>query len=652
MKINYKIILVVFQLFYFQVLSHAQITLSGLFNNNMVLQRNIEIPIWGMASPQSTVITELDTVRITTKADGTGKWIAYIPKFNAGGPYKLKVYEKSKPHVSIEFQGILIGDVWLASGQSNMEWQVKDAMDAHNEISHADFPEIRFFNVEHDKKLTPQSDISSGKWQVCDSINVEHFSAVAYYFARKMHKDQKVPIGIIQSTWGGTPVESWTSRDMLLTSSLTKLKVLDNDSLTPDDFVNDSLNLIRFWDIVYNPKNNADKILSKPEYDDSDWQEIEMPKVISDFGIGAYEGMIWFRKKITLPESFIAKDLIINLGHPEMNYSLYINGTEICKTIWNANSTHTYNIPADLIANRELTLSVRIAMLWGGGGFNPPSDSIYVSNGASKIVLAGTWLYKKDFEPVIPKICNYHYYPSFLFNAMINPLIPYGIKGFIWYQGEANDSVAYNYRTLFPMLINDWRQRWKQGNIPFIFVQLAYFKKVQVLPTESEWAELREAQTLTLSLPNTGMACIIDIGDANTIHPLNKQEVGRRLALIANKLTNEPKAIASGPVYKNYKINGNSIIIDFENTGLGLSTNDGKDVTGFAIAGNDKQFYWANAYIEGNNIVVHSDKVIEPEAVRYAWADNPVCNLINSEGLPAMPFRTDAWKGITQKENE
>jgi sialate O-acetylesterase len=183
-------------------------------------------------------------------------------------------------------------------------------------------------------------------------------------------------------------------------------------------------------------------------------------------------------------------------------------------------------------------------------------------------------------------------------------------------------------------------------------VQLANFKKVQVLPTESEWAELREAQALTLSLPNTGMACIIDIGDANTIHPLNKQEVGRRLALIANKLTNESKAIASGPVYKNYKINGNSIIIDFENTGLGLSTNDGKDVTGFAIAGNDKQFYWANAYIEGNNIVVHSDKVIEPEAVRYAWADNPVCNLINSEGLPAMPFRTDAWKGITQKENE
>jgi sialate O-acetylesterase len=263
--------------------------------------------------------------------------------------------------------------------------------------------------------------------------------------------------------------------------------------------------------------------------------------------------------------------------------------------------------------------------------------------------LAGKWLYKKDLETAFPKILNYQYYPTVLFNAMINPLIPYGIKGFIWYQGESNAWAAYNYRKLFPMLITDWRQRWQQGDCPFLFVQLANYMKTKPLPAESEWAELREAQTLTLSLPNTGMACIIDIGEGNDIHPKNKQEVGRRLALIANKQVYKQNVIASGPVYTNFQKAGNRVRINFINTGSGLSTKDGKEVTGFAIAGKDKKFYWAKASIEGNQVIVYSDKVAEPEAVRYAWADNPECNLINSEKLPAIPFRTDKWKGITQK---
>jgi sialate O-acetylesterase len=234
-------------------------------------------------------------------------------------------------------------------------------------------------------------------------------------------------------------------------------------------------------------------------------------------------------------------------------------------------------------------------------------------------------------------------------NGVINPLIPYDIKGFLWYQGEANDTEAYNYRKLFPMLITDWRQRWKQGNLPFLYVQLANYKKRHLSPSESEWAELREAQSLTLSQPNTGMTCIIDIGEADNIHPMNKQEVGRRLALLANKMLYHQDCIASGPLYKGYRKDGNRIRISFTNTGSGLSTKDGKEVTGFAIAGNDKRFHWATAIIEGNEVVVYSDKVPEPEAVRYAWTDNPVCNLVNSERLPAIPFRTDNWKGITQK---
>jgi sialate O-acetylesterase len=373
-----------------------------------------------------------------------------------------------------------------------------------------------------------------------------------------------------------------------------------------------------------------------------------MPNVLKDFGIGNYEGMVWLRKKISLPESFKGKELTINLGHPEMNYSLYFNGKEICKNVWYGNATHSYTILTDLVQPGENTIAMRIAMLWGGGGLNPGND-IFITDGSSKITLAGDWLYKKDLEPAIPKMPNYQGNPAVLFNSMINPLIPYGIKGFLWYQGESNAEDAYNYRKLFPMLITNWRQHWQQGDLPFLYVQLANYMQRKPLPSESEWAELRETQTLTLSLPNTGMACTIDIGDAGSVHPLNKQEVGRRLALIANKMVyKQDGIIILGPMYRSYKKEGNRIRISFTEIGSGLSTSDGKDVTGFAIAGNDKQFHWAKAVIEGNEVVVYSDEVAEPVAVRYAWADNPECNLINSEGLPAVPFRTDDWKGITQ----
>ncbi|WP_243751642.1 sialate O-acetylesterase [Niastella caeni] len=612
----------------------------------MVLQRSIKIPVWGNSRPGAVVVAKLGNVQATAKADQQGKWQLTFPVFKEGGPYVLEIVESGKPGSKIKLKGILIGDVWLASGQSNMEWQVQQAKDAEKEMANANYPKIRFLVVEHSKLVKPQTDILAGKWKVCDAVNVKDFSAVAYYFARKIHHDQKVPVGIIQSTWGGTPIEAWTSREMLLTSPITKAKTLSADTLTVDreDFVQDSLNGIRFWDIVYNPQNNADKIVSATEYNDADWTTIDMPKVLKDFGIGYYEGMVWLRKKITLPASFHQKDITISLGHPEMNYSLYFNGQEICKNVWYGNPTHSYTIPASLVQRGENTIAVRIAMLWGGGGLNQPAEDIYITDGASTISLAGKWLYNKDVETALPKMLNYQYYPAVLFNTMINPVIPYGIKGFIWYQGEANAGAAYDYRKLFPMLIADWRKRWQQGNLPFLYVQLANYMKTKPLPSESEWAELREAQTLTLSQPNTGMACTIDIGEGNDIHPKNKQEVGRRLALIANKMVYKQECIASGPSFKSFRENGSRIRISFANTGSGLSTKEGKEVTGFAIAGKDKQFYWAKAIIEGNEVVVYSDKVTEPVAVRYAWADNPECNLVNSEGLPAIPFRTDEWR--------
>lgn len=649
MRIRIQAWFIFFMLFFFIQEGHAQIKLPKVFGDSMVLQRGIKIPVWGSAAPGQHIIAALGKFRATVIADHAGQWKLHFPILKAGGPYELKISETGKPNTEIKLKGILIGDVWLASGQSNMEWSVQQSQDAAREIANADFSQIRFLQVGHDKKLTPQSDILNGKWKVCNPSNVQQFSAVAYYFARKIHKDQHVPIGIIQSTWGGTPIESWTSREQLLTSPITKSSMLANDNLSEQSFVNDSLNLIRFWDIVYHPQNNTDKIIPATRYDDSGWPTVEMPGLIKDFGIGSYEGMVWMRKKITLPESFFGKDLTLHLGHPEMNYSMYFNGEEICKTIWNSDPKQSYTIPAKLIRKGENTISLRIAMLWGGGGLNPPAEGINITDGTVKVSLAGNWRYQKDLEPGLPKIKNYQNYPSLLFNAMINPVIPFGIKGFLWYQGEANEAEAYNYRKLFPMLIDDWRKRWKQGDLPFLYVQLTNFKKTKPLPSESEWAELREAQTLTLSQPNTGMACIIDIGEADNIHPKNKQEVGRRLALNANKLVYKQNVTASGPLYKSYRKEANRIYIGFANASAGLRTKDTKEITGFSIAGDDHRFYWAKATIKGKYVVVYADQVQDPQAVRYAWADNPECNLINAEGLPAIPFRTDNWKGITQK---
>lgn len=649
MRIQIQAWFIFFMLFFFIQEGHAQITLPKVFGDSMVLQRGIKIPVWGSASPGQHIIAALGKFRATAIADHAGQWKLHFPILKAGGPYAFSISETGKPNTEIKLKGILIGDVWLASGQSNMEWSVQQSQDAASEIANADFSQIRFLQVAHDKKITPQSDILNEKWKVCNPSNVPQFSAVAYYFARKIHKDQHVPIGIIQSTWGGTPIESWTSREQLLTSPITKANIAANDTLSEQSFVNDSLNLTRFWDIVYHPQNNTDKTIPATRYDDSGWPTVEIPRLIKDFGIGPYEGMIWLRKKVILPESFFGKDLTLHLGHPEMNYSMYFNGEEICKTIWNSNPKQSYIIPAKLIRKGENTVSLRIAMLWGGGGLNPPAEGINITDGAVKVSLAGKWRYQKDLEPGLPKIKNYHYYPSLLFNAMINPIIPFGIKGFLWYQGEANEAEAYNYRKLFPMLIDDWRKRWKQGDLPFLYVQLANFKKRKPVPSESEWAELREAQTLTLSQANTGMACIIDIGEADNIHPINKQEVGRRLALNANKLVYKQNVTASGPLYKSYRKEKNRIYISFANASAGLRTKDAKEITGFSIAGNDQQFYWAKATIKGKYVVVYADQVRDPQAVRYAWADNPECNLINFEGLPAIPFRTDNWKGITQK---
>ena len=347
MKLQVRIsLLFVTTLLFSQTFTWAQISLPKVFGDSMVLQRGINIPVWGNSTPGALIIAKLGNRQVTAKANKEGKWQLKFPVFKAGGPYELQIVESGKPNSRISLKGILIGDVWVASGQSNMEWQVQQEKDASKEIATADFPNIRFLVVKQDKQLKPQPDIRGGKWEICDSSNVKEWSAVAYHFARKIHKDENIPIGIIQSTWGGTPVEAWTSRDMLLTSPITRSKTLSNDTLRFDqvNFLTDSLNWVHIWDIVYNPKNNADKIIPATEYSEADWTTVEMPNVIKDFGIGYYEGMVWLRKKVTLPDSLGQNDLTINL---DTDKTLVINsGVEGPALITTSNDQDLHINPA------------------------------------------------------------------------------------------------------------------------------------------------------------------------------------------------------------------------------------------------------------------------------------------------------------------
>jgi sialate O-acetylesterase len=623
----------------------AQVRLPKVFSDHMVLQRQQPIPFWGTATAGKQVTVKIAGKRYRTAADKDGKWKLQTASMKPGGPHNVSIYEDSDTLKAITFKNVLIGDVWFASGQSNMEWQVSQSRDASKEVRDAKYHDIRFFIVPHAKQVHPQDTLPGGSWVSMDTAGVKTASAVACFFARDLHEDLKVPIGIVQSTWGGTPVEAWTSREQLLASEKSKSRVRVNDTISPLHFIKDSLDLVRFWDVVYKPATTVASAVSGSGYDDANWPKVTMPRTMKDMEMSGYEGIVWLRKEIEVSQALAQrKALHIELGRPEMNYTLYVNGQEIAKTVWNANLSHKYNIPEGLLKSGKNIISVRIAFLWGGGGFNPSPEGMYIGDEQQQISIAGEWKYQKNLEPAIPVIRNYHRYPTYLFNAMINPLIPYGLKGFIWYQGEDNASSALEYRSLFPMLIKDWRSRWGQGNIPFLYVQLANYMQRKAEPSESDWATLREAQTLTLREPNTGMAVITDIGEADDIHPKNKQEVGRRLALIAKKQVYKQHIEAQSPIYYSHKVRGKEVTIKFKETGSGLKTRDGEEVKGFAIAGQDGKFAWAKARIKGNTVIVSAEKVFSPAAVRYAWADNPESNLVNSAGLPVVPFRTDMPK--------
>jgi sialate O-acetylesterase len=635
------------------------IKLITVFSDNMVLQRDLILPVWGTAAPGGMVKVEINQQSKRAKADDNGKWAVTLDKMTAGGPYQLSVIGED----TIVYHNVMVGEVWICSGQSNMEMPLAGSWGKVNnyeeEIAAADYPDIRLFQVKHTTSNLPLDTINCPGWVECSPATLPEFSSVAYFFGREVYKKLQIPVGLIHTSWGGTPAEAWTSAEALKTMPDFAGEVeavqsaLKEKPKTMEEFQAE----LKAWEDQIRPGDagfvNGDPVWSDPKLNVSDWKTMTIPTRWENAGYPNLDGIMWFRKEINLPAAMAGKPCDLHLGPINDIDITWFNGVQV-GSLSDASQPRDYHIPGSLVKAGKNVIVVNVEDIGYSGGLWGRANQMYIENKkGNKIPLDGDWLCKIGFDTKVlgpkPQSPQDPHRPTVLFNAMLHPLIPYSIRGAIWYQGESNAGKAYQYRTLFPMMIKDWRRRWQENDFYFLFVQLANFKPLQTEPQDDDWAELREAQLLTLSLPNTGMAVTIDIGDADDIHPKNKQEVGRRLALNALHLAYGQDVSYSGPIYKSMTIEGNKIRLTFDHVDGGLQAKNGETLTGFAIAAEDKKFVWADAEIDGQTILVSHAGMEKPVAVRYAWASNPLGNLFNNSGLPASPFRTDNWPGITQK---
>ncbi|MBN1782693.1 9-O-acetylesterase [bacterium] len=638
-----------------QIQSTSMVRIPNLFSDHMVLQQNQPIPVWGTAGPGETVTVRLGYQKNETRADGSGSWSLELPAMKAGGPFEMVVLGRNV----IRLQDIYIGEVWICSGQSNMEMQLMQVRDAELEIENSHYPEIRLLTVGHNVSYRPVPDIATEGWKICSPRTSGEFSAVGYFFGRMLHEQLRIPVGLIQSAWGGTVAEAWMSRQALQQFSEFDAFFQQMDSLSQapsyQEIQNTQEQALQQWVDTVNGLDQGRPAdghgWEDPAMMVDEWKTAELPGLWENSDIGDYDGIVWYRKVVEIPDSMDRESWMLNLGVIDDIDETWVNGVPV-GGMQIYNRKREYPIPAHVIHPGINVIAVRVTDHHGGGGFwGNPEDMALKSGEDVRLPLAGKWRYRvgipaKDLPPVPREVVGMENDPTGLFNAMIHPLVPYGIRGVIWYQGESNAGRAWQYRTLFPALIRDWRMQWKQ-DFPFLFVQLANYMAVRPAPSESDWAELREAQAMALSVPETGMAVIIDIGEAEDIHPKNKQDVGKRLALNALARVYDEDVVYSGPVYRSMDTEGGKIRLFFDHVHKGLLAKGGR-LTGFAIAGEDRKFVWADAEImDDGSILVSGVSVPKPVAVRYGWANNPECNLYNRDGLPASPFRTDDWPGMT-----
>lgn len=625
----------------------GQFKLPRLVSDGMVLQRNANIKIWGYdAEGQSVTIYFLDKV-YNCVTGSNGKWEIMINNLEAGGPYTMKVEGSDTATI----KDILVGDVWACTGQSNMQVPVSRIRVIYeDEFKNVRNPYIRQFIVPEKYEFkAPMEDIESGEWKAVDPESVLDFSGVGYFFAKALYEKYNVPIGLVRTAIGGSSIEAWLSEEIL--KDFPKYMKMA-ETFKDDDYFNkvrkDGQESCEKWckSVDENDKglSNPEKPWYDPSCDASDWDTINLPACFRNEKIGALKGSVWFRKEVDVPKAMLGKPAMILLGTITDSDYVYINGKLVGTTGYQY-PPRRYNIPENLLQDGKNTIIIRVISNNGNGEFTEDKPC-EITIGDQKIDLKGSWKYRIGValeKPMPPSI----YFPSVplcLYNAILYPTTSYAIKGAIWYQGESNIGRAKEYKDMFVRLLSDWRKKWNQGDFPFLYVQLPNLNRAKEEPDESALAEFREMQLQTLDITkNTGMAVTIDVGEWNDLHPLNKKDVGERLALAARKVAyGEEGLVYSGPIYKEMRTEGNKIIISFTNVGSGLAIKGNGDLQQFAICGEDKKFVWAKAEIKDNEVMVWNDDIDKPIAVRYAWADNPEgCNLYNKEGLPASPFRTD-----------
>ncbi len=621
----------------------SQLILPRLISNGMVLQRAATVRIWGWADPGETVTVDFISQKYKTLAGDDGCWEVFLKDLEAGGPYDMEI----KASATIVVRDILVGEVWVCSGQSNIELMMERVKDQYPEdIINCSYPEIRHFSVVQRYDFNKSySDFSDGCWEAACPETIRRFSAVGYFFAKAIHEKYNVPVGFIKAAIGGSPIESWISEEALAPhpeAIRTLLPYKDEEYvkkvLTIDEKITGS------WQGSLN-RNDAGLTDKEPWYaeniDTSDWTIMELPANFYDEGLESFNGVIWFRKEIEVPEEMLSTPVRLWLGRIVDSDQAYVNGQFVGETAYQY-PPRKYDVPQGLLRKGKNVIAVRVICNNGSGEFISDKTYKLIAPDCS-VELTGQWKYKVGaFCGPQPETTFVQWQPTGLFNGMLAPVTKYAVRGAVWYQGEANTSKPQEYHGLMRTLVKDWRKRWNQDSLPFVIVQLPNYGVQDKQPSESQWAELREAQLDALCMQDTAVTVNIDLGEWNDLHPLRKKDVGERVALAAGKIAYGEGLVASGPVYRDMEVIGSKIAISFLNTGSGLSTRDGLELRHFAISGKDSGFVWANAKIDGNRVIVWAEGITEPVAVRYAWADNPeTANLINMEGLPAAPFRTD-----------
>ena len=643
---------ILFSLFFILVVlqSSAQLRLPAIFSDHMILQRNKPVKIWGTSRSGEIIRVSLGQVSGEARADQAGHWMITLQSFAAGGPYILNIKSAGETKV---FADILFGEVWLCSGQSNMEFRVRQANNAGFEIHRAKNPLIRQLNIPHKLSLYPETFIDSTQWVISSPQTTGEFTAVGFFFAKDIYERLHVPVGLIYDNWGGSQVESWISQEAMLGSDELK----DYARQMPKTWETNEMRIeSQFSDTL--KKRNGGKMpdtdlrdILKPDYSFSGWMNSSAPGAWDWIGLPGYRGEGFMVKEIWLDSIQAAQPSVISLGENDNRFSWYVNGKLLPHTsdkyFTSALAPQTWKTGKNILL---LEIGSQPVPDWIGMGLRGNNDLIFLDLDGERILLADS---KWKMLPALDKAHHFMRWMNsegaIIYNAMLHPVIPFGIRGVLWYQGEANTSRAFEYRKTFPLMIESWRKEWKD-DFQFLFVQLADFGSNESSNTGSDWAELREAQNLALRLPGTGMTVTTDIGDPKDIHPKNKQDVGRRLAAIAlNEVYGFPQT-SHGPVYDSVTFANSNAILYFKSIGKGLLARDKNGyLRGFEIAGSDRKFYYAQAFIRGNSIEVRSDSVAHPVAVRYGWSNAPEdINLYNIDGFPASPFRTDHWPGVTE----